>query len=113
MEDIPKIPLIETKEDEYFFRLQMAKSRIKELGVDIGILQSEIQELKFELNQLQTKENHAITMEKKTKQEKMKYFVMQEAISQLISKNNNNIKVENLEELITMCVVSAKRRQRR
>lgn len=113
MEEKPRIPLIENKEDEYFFRLQMAKSRIKELGAEIGMLQSEIDELKFELDNLRANEQLSLNIEKRTKLEKTKYNVMQEVISQLISKNNNNIKVENFEEFLTKCVLSAKKKPRK
>ncbi|WP_373521663.1 hypothetical protein [Aquiflexum sp.] len=113
MEENPRMPLIETKEDEYFFRLMMAKSRIKELGTEIGKLQSEIEELKFELKKLQAKEKLSSTIEKRTTQEKRNYNIMQEVISQLISKNNNNIKVENFEEFLTSCALSAKKKARR
>lgn len=41
--------MIETKEDKYFLCLQIAKSHNKKLLHEIGVLQSEVEELKYNL----------------------------------------------------------------
>lgn len=89
--------LIETKEDRLFLKLQIAKGHNKELLTEIGVLQSEKDELKYEISVLKDKirkQAQAITNKEKVNKNGLYYRGVNETISVLISKVSNNIKLD-------------------
>lgn len=97
--------LIETKEDRLFLSLLVAKRHNKELLTEIGVLQSEKDELKHEISQLKekikTQDKFKATAEKMSKHD-LYYKGVKETLSQLISKVTTGTKIEvsDLKELI-------------
>jgi len=97
--------LIETREERLFLQLTIARSHNKELLMEIGMLQSEKDELRHEISKLKavikSQEKRKDLAEKMSKHD-LYYKGVKETISKLISKVSvgSSIGVLELKELI-------------